>query len=75
MQTNLHADPIHQRILVPLGALIALAAATLAAAVISLVLTAPADLTQAVSENGAASVIRGLVALVVEAFWWLLDLL
>lgn len=74
MQTEI-AEPLHHRILVPLGALIALAAALLATAVICLLVTAPTDVTAVLSETGAASMLRALAALVMEAFWWLLALL
>ena len=75
MQTDIHAEPLHQRILVPLGASIALVAALVAAAAIVLIVTAPADLTYAVVDGSAASVLHAIITVILDAFWALVRFL
>ena len=71
----MRAEPFHHRILVPLGASIALTAALVAAATIMLVVTAPADLTYAVADGSAASVLYAIVTVIADAFWALVEFL
>jgi hypothetical protein len=73
VQTDTHSEPLHQRILVPLGALIALAAGAGAVTAIALVVTAPQDLTRIVTDGGAASLFRGVAVLIVDAVWSLVS--
>ena len=75
MQTDLRVEPLHQKILVPLGASIALTASVVAAATIGLVVTAPAELTDAVADGTAASVLHAIVTVIVDAFWALVRFL
>ena len=75
MQTDIHAEPLRQRILIPLGASIALTAALLATATIVLIVTAPPDLTSAVIDGSAASVLRAIIMVMVDAFWALVGFL
>ena len=50
-------------------------AVLLAGATISLVVTAPADLTHAIADGGALSLLRAIVALVVDLVWSLVEIL
>jgi hypothetical protein len=58
VQTDTHSEPLHQRILVPLGALIALAAGAGAVTAIALVVTAPQDLTRIVTDGAGPRIAR-----------------
>jgi hypothetical protein len=58
-----------------LGASIALTASLVAAATIVLIVTAPADLTYAVADGSAASVLHAIMTVIVDAFWALVRFL
>jgi hypothetical protein len=75
VQTDIHAEPLHLRILVPFAVSIALTAALVAAATIVLIVTAPADLTYAAVDGSVASVLHAIVAVIVDAFWALVGFL
>jgi hypothetical protein len=75
VQTDIRAEPLHQKILVPLGASIALAAAVVSAAAIALIVARPLELPQAVAEGSVAAVLSAIAALIVDAFWWLVSAL